>query len=161
MIGTRQSGISLGETSISMIHFVQISQHLLIWPLTKSGSPEMTVLDSREQRGMSWLRKSGLLCVTILKHRNQTFTLITSRKRSLGQDNMFTGVCLSTGGDAWSGGCLVQGGAWSQGGCLLQGRPDGDPSGRLLLRRYASYWNAFLFQIFSPTCSVPLLIIKT
>ena len=43
--------------------------------------------------------------------------LFTARKRSLGQGNMFTGVCLSTGG------CLLQeGGAWS-GGCLLGGVP--------------------------------------
>ena len=38
--------------------------------------------------------------------------LITARKRSLGQGNMFTGVCLSTGG----GGCLLLGGAWYRGG---------------------------------------------
>ena len=40
--------------------------------------------------------------------------IFTARKRSLGQGNMFTGVCLSTGG------CLVLGGAWS-GGCLVLG----------------------------------------
>ena len=36
--------------------------------------------------------------------------IITARRRSLGQGNMFTGVCLSTGV-----GCLVLGGAWSGG----------------------------------------------
>ena len=40
----------------------------------------------------------------------------TARKRSLGQANMFTGVCLSTGG------CLVPGGGWSQGVPFLGGR---------------------------------------
>ena len=40
--------------------------------------------------------------------------IFTARKRSLGQGNMFTGVCLSTGG------CLVwgvsgQGSAWPRG----------------------------------------------
>ena len=32
--------------------------------------------------------------------------IITARKRSLGQGNMFTGVCLSTGGCLVPGGCL-------------------------------------------------------
>ena len=41
--------------------------------------------------------------------------IFTARKRSLGQGNMFTGVCLSTGG------CLSREGAWSQGGCLVPG----------------------------------------
>ena len=111
--------------------------------------------------------------------------LITARKRSLGQGNMFTGVCLSTGrqgwgvssqwgllpggGGAWSGGvhgprgCMVPGvcawsrgwvlgcqgvvgvhgpggGAWSQGGARWR-PPNGYCCGR-----YASYWNAFLFD---------------
>ena len=57
----------------------------------------------------------------------------TAHKRSLGQGNMFTGVCLSTVGGAWSqgGGAWSQGevhgpgGAWSQGvhgpgGCLVE-----------------------------------------
>ena len=33
---------------------------------------------------------------------------ITARKRSLGQGNMFTDVCLSTGGVPGPGGCLVE-----------------------------------------------------
>ena len=59
-------------------------------------------------------------------------TVITARKRNLGQGNMFTGVCLSTGGclvwgvpglgDAWSGGCLV-GGVPGPGGAWLGGVP--------------------------------------
>ena len=77
--------------------------------------------------------------------------VITARKRSLGQGNMFTGVCLSTGG-AWSGGV-----AWSMGrGCLVWGVPAlgggvPDPGGvppspnGYCCGRYASYWNAFLF----------------
>ena len=53
------------------------------------------------------------------------YNIFTARKRSLGQGNMFKGVCLSTGGclllgGAWSGGCLLRGclvwGAWSSGG---------------------------------------------
>ena len=37
--------------------------------------------------------------------------IFTARKRSLGQGNMFTGVCLSIGGSG-PGGCLLPGGAW-------------------------------------------------
>ena len=37
---------------------------------------------------------------------------ITARKRSLGQGNMFTGVCLSTGGVPGPGGAWSRGGAW-------------------------------------------------
>ena len=85
--------------------------------------------------------------------------VVTARKRSLGQGNIFIGVCqefCSQGGCLLpgvsvpgGGGCLVQGvsargGACSGGWCLLPGGvPGGDPHGWLLLR-YASYWNAFL-----------------
>ena len=31
-------------------------------------------------------------------HKSRILTIITARKRSLGQGNKFTGVCLSTGG---------------------------------------------------------------
>ena len=51
------------------------------------------------------------------------FLIFTTRKRSLGQGNMFTGVCLSTGGVSGPGG-----GAWSP-GCLVETPPQ-----RLLLR---------------------------
>ena len=78
--------------------------------------------------------------------------LITARKRSLGQGNIFIGVCrefcsqwgvsapggsapggvrgkvCSWGGVCSKGGCLVPGGAWSQ------GVPAGDAPGRLLLQ---------------------------
>ena len=55
--------------------------------------------------------------------------MIIARKRSLGQGNMYTGVCLSTGG--W---CMVPGGcAWSRGVHGPGGVPGGDPR-RLLLR---------------------------
>ena len=37
--------------------------------------------------------------------------VITARKRSLGQGNMFTGVCLSTGGACSKGGLVPGGGA--------------------------------------------------
>ena len=86
--------------------------------------------------------------------------VVTARKRSLGQGNMFTGVCLSTGGvPGWGVGVWVPGprgvsgpggGAWSggpglgghlvRGGGLVETPPDGYCWGR-----YASYWNAFLF----------------
>ena len=91
-------------------------------------------------------------------------SLITARKRSLGQGNMFTvftGVCLSTAGCLVPGGCLLRGvpapGGTCSGGCLLLGGcllpeegcllqggvPGGDPRG-YCCGRYASYWNAFL-----------------
>ena len=63
--------------------------------------------------------------------------IITARKRSLGQGNMFTGVCLSTGGVPGPRGE----GAWSRGEVPgVDPPPDGYSCGR-----YASYWNAFLF----------------
>ena len=70
-----------------------------------------------------WSTKDGLnagifrfiiFCPTL----KENFCFITARKRSLGQGNMFTDVCLSTGG----------GGVWSG------GVPGGDPPRRLLLR---------------------------
>ena len=54
--------------------------------------------------------------------------LVTARKRSLGQGNAFTGVCLSTG--VWAS-------AYKASGVCLWG---GEWGGR-----YASYWNAFLY----------------
>ena len=95
----------------------------------------------------------------------------------LGQGYMFTGVCHSVnrGWGAWSwgvsgpgglpgpgGGAWSQGGAWSWGGvcsqgCLLWGGlcawwrppPPHHPDGHCC-RRYASYWNAFLFDHIFP-----------
>ena len=78
--------------------------------------------------------------------------VITTRKRSLGQGNMFTGMCLSTGavGGAWSRGvhgpggvgawyrgvCMVPGGAWSRGegvhgpgGCMVETPPTATAEG--------------------------------
>ena len=49
---------------------------------------------------------------------------ITARKRSLGQGNMFTGVCLSTGGVPGPGGlgeAPGPGGVPGLGGCLVLG----------------------------------------
>ena len=45
-------------------------------------------------------------------------TIITARKRSLGPGNMFTGVCLSTGGGGvhGPGGCMVPPTATAAGG---------------------------------------------
>ena len=93
---------------------------------------------------------------------------ITARKRSLGQGNMFTGVCLSTWGVPAPGvpalgeclilgvpglgRCLLLGGCllrwvWSKGDacsqrvCLVETPPpDGHCCGR-----YESYWNAVLY----------------
>ena len=91
-------------------------------------------------------------------------------KRSFGQGNIFTSVCLSTGGvpapnfrggacSKFSGGCLLQifGGVPApnfRGGCLLQifggGACSKFSGGSPIFGiwstfgRYASYWNAFL-----------------
>ena len=62
--------------------------------------------------------------------------LVTTRKQSLGQGNIFTPVCHSVHkgvvpgprGGAWSWG----GGTWSQGGSGPGGVPGGDPPGRLI-----------------------------
>ena len=96
---------------------------------------------------------------------------IYPRKRSLGQGNAFTGVCLSTWGclplgsggmPLGSGGGVVPlgpGGVclWVQGVCVYTPPghpPDTHPSGHTHLNtppprstsgRYAAYWNAFLF----------------
>ena len=83
--------------------------------------------------------------------------IITARKRSFGQGNIFTPLCHSVhggggrvpgpGGCLVRGGCLVQGGAWS-GGCLVPwgGCLDGDPPDSYWCGWCASYWNAFLFK---------------
>ena len=70
--------------------------------------------------------------------------LVTARKQSLGQGNMFTGVCLSTGGAVPrpGGGSGPSGGRW--GACSGGGVPGGAPSDGYCCGRYASYWNAFL-----------------
>ena len=62
--------------------------------------------------------------------------LYTARKRSLGQDNIFTPVCHSVPGGSGPGGSLVPGGS-GLGGLLL-----------------ASYWNAFLLFIYLNTAAV-------
>ena len=81
--------------------------------------------------------------------------VFTARKRSLGQGNVFTGVCLSTGevpGPGGWRGCLLPGGVPALGGGvpapggLVWGVPGGDlPPDGYCCGRYASYWNAFLF----------------
>ena len=108
----------------------------------------------------------------------------TARKRSLGQGNIFRSVCQefcpqgggclllgcvsapsegcmvqggsAPGGCLLLGGCLVWGGS-APGGCLVWGVPGGDPPGRLLLWRYASYWNAFFSFVFCVWCFQLLL----
>ena len=87
------------------------------------------------------------------------YVFITARKRSLGQGNIFRSVCqefCSQRRVSAPGGCLLLGGAWSGGvcsreavclflggGCLVETPLDGYCCGR-----YASYWNAFLFDLF-------------
>ena len=83
---------------------------------------------------------------------NISHKLITARKRSLGQGNIFTPVCHSVQSGGVLQGGVLPGGAWSRGvpgpggGCLLPGVPGGDPPG-YCCGRYASYWNAFLLKI--------------
>ena len=60
------------------------------------------------------------------------------------------GGCLVPGRGAWSGESLLRGGLLPGGclvwGVLLAGVPGGDPPDGYCCGRYASYWNAFLFQ---------------
>ena len=71
------------------------------------------------------MRHSFLQCALYFAQRRPLLHsfLITARKRSLGQDIMFTGVCLSTGGVSSRGGVwLVQGvpvSGGEGGGCLV------------------------------------------
>ena len=64
--------------------------------------------------------------------------IFTARKRSLGQGNIFIGVCQEF---CSQGGCLLLGGVCS-GGCLVETPP---PNG-YCCGPYASYWNAFLLK---------------
>ena len=73
-----------------------------------------------------------------------TTKLITALKRSLGQGNIFIGVCqeFCSQGGAWSWGVPGRGGgAFSRGGV-----PGGDPPDGYCCGRYAAYWNAFLLS---------------
>ena len=128
---------------------------LIFWPISPEKKPKK--LDQAVAR---------VWCPSHLRSANSvdSFVLhwfITTRKRSLGQGNMFTGVCLSTGGclvpgrgGPWSRGVWSWGGTWSGGGCLVWGGliPGGaswrDPPNGHCCGRYASYWNAFLFFSF-------------
>ena len=87
--------------------------------------------------------------------------IFIARKRSLGQDNIFRSMCQSfcsqggwgvcsggacSGEGLLSGGVLLPGGACS-GGCLLRGgRGVETPRDSCCCGKYASYWNAFLFD---------------
>ena len=88
--------------------------------------------------------------------------VFTARKRSLGQGNVFTGICLSTGGGLASQNQKLhdQGAsASSRGVCIRRGlhpgrgldRPPSRYMGYYGIRstsgRYASYWNAFLLSV--------------
>ena len=84
------------------------------------------------------LHTTTIICFSI------KFKFITTRKRSLGQGNIFTGVCLSTGGVPAPGGCLLpggclvqEGGVWSWRGCLLL---EGGCSGGCLLLGGCLVW---------------------
>ena len=106
-------------------------------------------------------RIPAYFCVTVRSI--LAITIITARKRNLGQGHVFTGVCLSVGEgslyDATS--CLAD---WSHvpsrglcpregslskgflfGWSLCGGLPDRPLSHMVTSGRYASYWNAFLF----------------
>ena len=93
-------------------------------------------------------------------------SLITARKRSLGQGNIFIGVCQEFCSQGWClvpggsapGGCLLQGGAWLGGclvgGCLLLGGclVETHPPGWLLLRAVRILLECILvFVLFSET----------
>ena len=59
------------------------------------------------------------------------------------------GWCLLQGEGVCSGGCLLQG-VPAMAGCLLGGGVETPlPCDGYCCGRYASYWNAFLFDIFS------------
>ena len=107
-------------------------------------SQGMKVLFSplRVRKSYSWVSTTGNSC--------QSSIHIYWLQRSCGRGNVFTGVCLSTGGE----GCLPQ--------CMLgchthldqadppgPGRPppEADSSIRSTSGRYASYWNAFLLTM--------------
>ena len=69
-----------------------------------------------------------LLLIIEVRAARTSCNIFTARKQSLGKGNVFTGVCLNTGGDCLEGVCLQRG--WA------------DPPGT----RKASYWNTFLFS---------------
>ena len=149
-------------------------------------SPSMCQLTRRigmpDKLAMAGSSSSGKICYAIYRvNHGHLLTrckelFITTRKRSLGQGNIFTSVCqeFCSQGGAWSsgGGCLVPGGAWSWGylvlgGCLVRGLclvlgaawfrgvlvQEIGAWSRGVWRtppargRYASYWNAILFQV--------------
>ena len=97
--------------------------------------------------------------VSIIWKQVLQYRVFTSRKRSLGQGNVFTHVCqsfCSRGGDVYPA-CTGQGGAlprrWParERGCPgTRGRhsppgPETDPRDDHWSGQYASYWNTFLF----------------
>ena len=90
--------------------------------------------------------------------------IFAARKRSLGQGNIFIGVCQEFCSQGGGGSASGGGGVCLQGGCLLPGGvpgaegvpgpggadacpgggPGGDPLDGYCCGRYASYWNTFL-----------------
>ena len=91
--------------------------------------------------------------------------IITARKRSLGQGDVFTGVCLSTAGEGGVGFPLCITGHMTKGVCIPGGLPKPPcrqtppPMGYYRIvstsRGYASYWNAFLLiMLLVVPCSI-------
>ena len=69
--------------------------------------PQLVVPHPPDNHGEHELKR----CLQYFQH----FGIFTARKRSLGQGNMFTGVCLSTGGVPGRGDACSRGGACSWG----------------------------------------------
>ena len=84
------------------------------------------------------------------------FSFITAHKRSLGQGNVFTGVCLFTRGVYACGEVLTTWGVCLRGVCIQRfgrrlqfaswgkGWSNPSPPPNQKSRRYASYWNTVL-----------------
>ena len=95
-----------------------------------------------------------------------SISLVTARKRSLGQGNIFTPVCHSVhrGRRCYPSmhcrwypsmpcrGGLLPGAACCLTGCLVEQPP---PTGRLLLRAVRTYWNAFWLSSINSLLSFP------
>ena len=64
------------------------------------------------------------------------------------------GVCMVGGMHGGGGECMVGGHAWLGGACVTSTSPPASRQNGYSIRsmsgRYASYWNAFLFQISCP-----------
>ena len=70
----------------------------------------------------------------------QVFKNLLAPANEVCEGYVFTGVCLSTGGGSPSGGGLCPGEEVS-----VRETPQTETPRTVMSRRYASYWNAFLF----------------